>query len=53
MCGAYTGEYEETADLMNDLMMLIEARDCYNETYFMSEYRRMTNRISELLGVKV
>lgn len=42
----------ETADLMNDLMMLIEAQECYNETYFNSEYNRITDRIAEIGDVK-
>jgi hypothetical protein len=40
----------EIADLMNDLVMLIEASECYNETYYNSEYKRITNRIIELGG---
>jgi hypothetical protein len=42
----------EIANLMNDLVMLIEAQECYNETYYNSEYNRITNRIAELGGVK-
>lgn len=42
----------ETADLMNDLMMLIEAQEAYNETYFNSEYKRITDRITEIGDVK-
>lgn len=42
----------EIADLMNDLMMLIEAQECYNAPYYNSEYNRITNRITELGGVK-
>ena len=40
----------ELAVLMNDLVMLIEASECYNETYYNSEYARITNRIIELGG---
>jgi hypothetical protein len=40
----------EVAVLMNDLVMLIEASECYNETYYNSEYARITNRIIELGG---
>ena len=41
----------EIADLMNDLVMLIEAQECYNETYYNSEYKRMVDRIIELGGL--
>tara|TARA_R110000868_G_scaffold85896_3_gene241289 strand:- start:252 stop:365 length:114 start_codon:yes stop_codon:yes gene_type:complete len=37
---------------MNDLMMLIEAQEAYNETYFNNEYKRITNRIAEIGDVK-
>jgi hypothetical protein len=40
----------EGGDLMNDLAMLIEAKECYNETYYNSEYKRITNRLIELNG---
>lgn len=38
----------EIGDLMNDLAMLIEAEACYNETYYNSEYQRITKRLVEL-----
>lgn len=38
----------EIGDLMNDLVMLIDAAECYNETYYKSEYRRITNRLAEI-----
>jgi hypothetical protein len=41
----------ERAILMNDLVMLIEAEECYNETYYNSEYKRMVDRIIELGGL--
>lgn len=41
----------ELAILWNDLAMLIEAEECYNETYYNSEYKRMVNRINEIRGV--
>ena len=37
----------EIGNLMNDLVMLIEAKECYNETYYNSEYQRIT---TSLLG---
>jgi len=40
----------EVSVLMNDLVMLIEASECYNETYYNSEYKRIINRIIELGG---
>jgi ribosomal protein L17 len=67
MCGGYTGEFgeqdminminehesisNERAILMNDLVMLIEAEECYTETYYNSEYKRMVDRIIELGGL--
>jgi len=66
MCGGYTGEFgeldeinmiaeqeereNELAILWNDLAMLIDAEECYNETYYNSEYKRMVNRINEIRG---
>ena len=41
----------ELAILWNDLAMLIDAEECYNETYYNSEYKRMVNRINEIRGV--
>jgi len=40
----------ELAILWNDLAMLIDAEECYNETYYNSEYKRMVNRINEIRG---
>lgn len=40
----------ELAILWNDLAMLIEAQECYNETYYNSEYKRMAGRINEIRG---
>ena len=40
----------EVVVLLDDLVSLIEARECYNETYYNSEYKRITNRIIELGG---
>ena len=42
----------ELAILWNDLAMLIDAEECYNETYYNSEYKRMVNRINEIRGAK-
>ena len=38
----------EEGILFNDLAMLIEAKECYNETYYNSEYVRITERLNEL-----
>jgi|TARA_R110002124_G_scaffold3037_5_gene20804 hypothetical protein len=42
----------EIGNLMNDLVMLIDAAECYNETYYNSEYKRIVNRLVELGGLK-
>ena len=39
---------DEIGNLMNDLVMLIDAEECYNETYYNSEYKRITNRLVEI-----
>ena len=38
----------EESILWNDLVMLIEAQEAYNETYYNSEYRRITERLEAL-----
>ena len=43
-------EKAEIGNLMNDLVMLVEAKECYNETYYNSEYVRITNRVTEIGG---
>jgi len=64
MCGGYTGEFgeQDVVNLINrheflskerdllvkDLVELVEAEECYNETYYKSEYSRITNRLQEL-----
>jgi len=42
----------EVGNLMNDLVMLIDAAECYNETHYDSEYKRIVNRLVELGGLK-
>ena len=39
---------DEIGNLMNDLAMLIDAEECYNEAYYNSEYKRITNRLVEI-----
>ena len=41
---------DEIGNLVNDLVMLIEAKECYNETYYNSEYKRITERLAEIGG---
>jgi len=44
---------DEIGNLTNDLVMLIEAEECYNETYYNSEYKRITNRLAEIGGTEI
>ena len=45
-------ELAELSILWNDLAMLIDAQECYNERYYNSEYKRIIGRINEIGGVK-
>lgn len=36
--------------LCNDLIMLIEAQECYNKEYYNSEYKRLVDIINSLGG---
>lgn len=38
---------DQIAILMNDLAMLIEAREAYNQEYYDSEYARITQEIED------
>ena len=38
----------EESILWNDLVMLIEAQEAYNETYYSSEYKRISERLEAL-----
>ena len=38
----------EESILWNDLVMLIEAQEAYNETYYNSEYKRISERLEAL-----
>jgi len=44
---------DEIGNLVNDLVMLIEAEDCYNEKYYNSEYKRITERLAEIGGTEI
>jgi hypothetical protein len=44
---------DEIGNLVSDLVMLIEAEDCYNETYYNSEYKRITERLAEIGGTEI
>ncbi len=39
----------QISNLWNDLAMLIEAEEAYNETYYNSEYARLSREIKDLL----
>ena len=45
-------ELAELSILWNDLAMLIDARECYNERYYNSEYKRIISRLNEIGGAK-
>ena len=40
---------ERVNGLMNDLMMLIESQECYNEKYYKSQYKKYMDEINALL----
>ena len=39
---------DQISILWNDLVMLIEAQEAYNETYYNSEYKRISERLEAL-----
>ena len=43
-------ELAELSILWNDLAMLIDAEECYNERYYNSEYKRIISRLNEIGG---
>ena len=45
-------ELAELSILWNDLAMLIDAEECYNERYYNSEYKRIISRLNEIGGAK-
>lgn len=49
--GVYSMNYQYSRDmiaiLMNDLAMLIEASEAYNQEYYDSEYARITREIQD------
>lgn len=40
---------DQISILWNDLAMLIEAEEAYNDTYYISEYTRLSREIKDLL----
>jgi hypothetical protein len=42
---------DQISNLWNDLAMLIEAQEAYNETYYNSEYTRLSREIKDLVSL--
>jgi len=42
---------DQISNLWNDLAMLIEAQEAYNETYYNSEYTRLSSEIKYLVDL--